>query len=174
MSNKRKQSQFKRIYDKQSKTWYEVTPEQYEEFDHWRTNLRKREQYHKRCMCPKSKWWLCDGMCDDCEFHAAGDVLSLDKTVSNDDGDETCLLDSIPSDTSNLNDIILDQILMRQLIKRLVELMPEAIEIGKLRQQGFKDEAIADRLGIKRTTFRSRLSKAEEKLREEFGEDYPF
>ena len=77
----------KRIYDKQTKTWFEVTPEHYAEFDQWRTNKRKREQYHGRCMCPRNKWWLCDGMCDDCEFHAPGDVLSLDKPVSNDDGD---------------------------------------------------------------------------------------
>ena len=52
----------KRIYDKQTKTWFEVTPEQYAEFDQWRTNKRKREQYHGRCMCPRNKWWLCDGI----------------------------------------------------------------------------------------------------------------
>lgn len=163
-----------RIYDKQTRQWVEVTPEEYANFDRWRTNLRKREQYHKRCMCPRNKWWLCDGVCDDCEFHAAGDVLSLDKTVSNDDGDETCLLDSIPSDTSNLNDIILDQILMQQLLKRLDELMPAARGIGRLRQMNVKDEDIADAIGIKRTTFRSRIEKARAQLSEEFGVDFPF
>lgn len=171
---KSNENNVKRIFDKQPKQWFEVTPEQYEEFDRWRTNLRKREQYHKRCMCPRNKWWLCDGMCDDCEFHAAGDVLSLDKTVSNDDGDETRLLDSIPSSTSNLNDIILDQILMQQLLKRLDELMPEAREIGRLRQMNIKDEDIADAIGIKRTTFRSRIEKARDQLSEEFSVDFPF
>ena len=38
MSTKEKNSQAKRIYDKPSKTWFEVTPEQYAEFDRWRTN----------------------------------------------------------------------------------------------------------------------------------------
>ena len=71
-----------RIYDKGTRQWFEVTPEQYAEFDQWRTNKRKREQYHGRCMCPRNKWWLCDGLCDDCEFHAPGDMLSLDKPVS--------------------------------------------------------------------------------------------
>ncbi len=80
---KKNENIVKRIYDKQTKTWFEVSPEQYEEFDRWRTNLRKREQYHHRCMCPRSKWWLCDGMCQDCEFHAPGDTLSLDMTVAN-------------------------------------------------------------------------------------------
>ena len=128
MKNFDNQSKSKRIYDKQTKKWFEVTPEQYKEFDNWRTNLRKREQYHHRCMCPRNKWWLCDGMCDDCEFHAAGDILSLDATTTNDEGDDVRLLDRFTSPESNLNDIILDQILMQQLLKRLAELMPEAAD----------------------------------------------
>ena len=59
---------------------------------------------------------------------------------------------------------------LTQLLKRLQELMPEAIQIGKLREDGLSDEAIADIIGIKRTTFRSRLEKAREKLCEEFPE----
>ena len=40
------------IYDKQTKTWFDVTPEQYIEFDQWRTHIRNREQYHNRCFSP--------------------------------------------------------------------------------------------------------------------------
>ncbi len=58
------------IYDKQTRIWFDVTPEQFQEYDRWRTRIRKREQAHGHCMCPRSKWWLCDGMCQDCEFHA--------------------------------------------------------------------------------------------------------
>ena len=174
MKNFDNQSKSKRIYDKQTKTWFEVSPEEYKQFDTWRTNLRKREQYHHRCMCPRNKWWLCDGMCDDCEFHAAGDILSFDATTTNDEGDEVRLLDRFVSPESNLNDIILDQILMQQLLKRLAELMPEAAEIGQLRLQGLKDDDIADIIGVKRTTFRSRIEKARAKLREEYGEDFYF
>lgn len=163
-----------RIYDKQTKTWFEVTPEEFTEYDRWRSRVRKKEQYHHRCMCPRSKWWLCDGMCDDCEFHAAGDVLSLDATRTNENDDEVSLLDGFASPESDLNDIVLDQILMHQLLKRLAELMPEAAEIGKLRLQGLKDESIADAIGIKRTTFRSRIEKARAALREEYGEDFQF
>lgn len=174
MQNTGNQSKQNRIYDKGTKQWFEVTPEEFTEYDRWRTRVRKKEQYHHRCMCPRSKWWLCDGMCDDCEFHAAGDVLSLDATRTNEDGDEVSLLDGLASPESDLNDIVLDQILMQQLLKRLAELMPEASEIGKLRLQGLKDEAIADAIGIKRTTFRSRIEKARAALREEYGEDFQF
>ena len=52
--------------------------------------------------------------------------------------------------------------------------MPEAAEIGQLRLQGLKDDDIADIIGVKRTTFRSRIEKARAKLREEYGEDFYF
>lgn len=52
--------------------------------------------------------------------------------------------------------------------------MLEASEIGKLRLKGMKDEDIANAIGIKRTTFRSRIDKAHAKLREEYGEDFTF
>lgn len=158
-----------RIYDKGTRQWFDVTPEQYAEFDQWRTNKRKREQYHGRCMCPRNKWWLCDGLCDDCEFHAPGDMLSLDKPVSNDDGDEVTLLDTLVDPAPSIESILCDKAELDQLIARLNELMPEAQEIGKLRQKGLTDEAIAKVIGIKRTTFRSRL----EKVRKQLASEYP-
>ena len=43
--------------------------------------------------------------------------------------------------------------------------------IGELREEGLSDEAIAKKIGIKRTTFLSRLKKAKEKLCEEFPDE---
>ena len=162
----------KRIYDKQTKTWFEVTPEHYAEFDQWRTNKRKREQYHGRCMCPRNKWWLCDGMCDDCEFHAPGDVLSLDKPVSNDDGDEVTLLDTLVDPAPSIESVLCDKAELDQLFARLNELMPEAQDIGKLRQKGLTDDAIAKVIGIKRPTFRSRLEKVKKQLASEYPDRF--
>lgn len=169
---KKNTNNVKRIYDKQTKTWFEVAPEQYEEFDRWRTNLRKREQYHHRCMCPRNKWWLCDGMCQDCEFHAPGDTLSLDMPVSNEDGDEVTLLDTLVDPAPTIESVICDKAELDQLFTRLNELMPEAVQIGKLRQDGLSDEAIAEIIGIKRTTFLSRLKKAKEQLTTEFPDRF--
>ena len=163
---KKNENNVKRIYDKQTQAWFEISPEQYEEFDRWRTNLRKREQYHHRCMCPRSKWWLCDGMCQDCEFHAPGDTLSLDMPISNDDGDEVSLLDTLEDHAPTIESVICDK--ATQLFDRLAELMPQAEEIGRLRMQNLSDEEIADIIGIKRTTFRSRLSKVKAILAEEY------
>ncbi len=169
---KTNENNVKRIYDKQTKTWFEVSPEQYAEFDRWRTNLRKREQYHGRCMCPRSKWWLCDGMCDDCEYHAAGNILSLDIPTSNDDGDEVTLLDLLEDPSLSIEGVICDKAELDQLFNRLNDLMPEAVQIGKLRQQGMSDEAIAKIIGVKRTTFLSRLKKAKEQLAAEFPDRF--
>lgn len=164
----RKPEKTHQIYDKQTKTWFEVTPEQYAEFDRWRTNKRKREQYHGRCRCPRNKWWLCDGLCEDCEYRAVGDMLSLNSPVSNDEGDEITLLDTLVDQAPLIENIIADQDELRHLLARLSELMPEAIEIGKHRQKGLTDEAIAQLIGVKRTTFRSRISKVMQQLAEEF------
>ncbi len=159
---------FNRIYDKQTRTWFDVTPVQYQEYDRWRTRIRKFEQYHGRCMCPQGKWWLCDGMCQDCEFHAPGDTLSLDALAAHEDNDEFPLGDTL-ADTGPLFDSILcDKAEMDMLFTRLHELMPEAEEIGLLRQQGLTDGAIADKLRTRRTTFRSRLKKVREQLEAEF------
>ena len=64
--------------------------------------------------------------------------------------------------------MICDKAELDQLFRRLNELMPEANQIGLLRQQGLTDSAIADIIGIRRTTFLSRLKKAREQLASEF------
>lgn len=123
-------------------------------------------------MCPRSKWWLCDGMCQDCEFHAPGDTLSLDMPVSNEDGDKVTLLDTLVDPTPTIESVICDKAELDQLFVRLNELMPEAVEIGRLRQDGLSDEAIANIIGIKRITFLSRLKKAKEQLASEFPDRF--
>lgn len=160
------------IYDKQTRTWLDVTPEQFREYDRWRTRIRKREQAHGHCMCPRSKWWLCDEMCQDCEFHAAGVTISLDAPVANDDGDEVSLGDTLMDPASLFDSILCDKAEMDMLFARLEELMPEARKIGLLRQKGMTDSAIANTIGVIRTTFLSRLKKAKEQLASEFPDRF--
>lgn len=153
-----------RIYDKTTRTWYEVPEDQYCEYDRNRTALRKRMQYRGECFCPRSKWWLCDGNCLDCEFHN-NTTISLDDPLP--DGEGT-LGDYVPDDAPLIDEVLAEKAELGQLFKHLQELMPEAKHIGELRDEGLSDEAIADIIGIKRTTFLSSLKKAKEKLCEEF------
>ena len=166
---KKNETDVKRIYDNQTKTWFEVSPEQYEEFDRWRTNLRKREQYHHRCMCPRSKWWLCDGMCQDCEFHAPGDTLSLDMPISNEDGDTCSPLDSVPDTAPLMADVVADKLLLEQLIQRLRELDPEADLILQMLGEEKSDRSIAEELGRPQRTFARQMQLYRNELRKVRG-----
>lgn len=55
-----------------------VTKEQHDSFYREAGRIRNKEQNHGRCMCPYRFIWKCDGDCIGCEYHAAGDMLSLD------------------------------------------------------------------------------------------------
>ena len=99
-------------------------------------------------------------------------MLSLDYTVENEDGDACSPLDAIPDPAPLIEDVICDKAELDQLFDRLNELMPEAVQIGKLRQECLSDEAIAKIIGIKRTTFRSRLEKAKAQLTSEFPDRF--
>lgn len=164
MTNKEKQGKPYRIYDKSTRAWYEVSEHLYREYDRSRTALRKRMQYRGECYCPRSKWWLCDADCVGCEFRNQKGI-SLDEPMPNGIG---TLGDYLPDEGQLLEDVLADKAELDALFARLAEVMPEAIVIGQLRQKGLSDAAIADILGIKRTTFLSRLKKVKEQLSREF------
>ena len=162
------QSQPNRIYLKATREWVEVSEEVYREHTRFHDAFRKRHQSHGQCVCPKNKFWLCDGDCFNCEFRRAGDMLSLDYENENEDGDSVSPLDAIPDTAPLVDEVVSDRVTLAKLFDRLAELMPEAEEIGRLRMNDLSDEAISDIIGIKRTTFRSRLAKAKAVLAEEY------
>mgnify|MGYP000964648377 CR=1 FL=1 len=156
-------NQSKRIYDKTTHTWYEVTEEQYREFDRWRTNLRKREQYWGRCFCPRNKWWLCDGNCLDCEFHTRNDI-SLDDPLPDGEGTRG---DYVLDDKPTTEEITADRDLLECLIKRLHEIDPEAdriIQLWKDNPKGISDRKIAKALGRPQRTFADQMKKIRTEL----------
>ena len=148
-----------RIYVKSTREWVEVPEELYREHVRHYDTFRKKQKGRGECACPKSRFWLCDGDCLACEFHHTS-MQSLDYTVENEDGDACSPLDRLCDPSPSIESVVCDSVELDRLFARLNELMPEAVEIGKLRQQGLSDSAIADALGIKRTTFLSRLKKA--------------
>lgn len=158
----------RKIYIRNTKQWIPVTEEVYREYyrEIWAT--RKRAQEHRQCMCPKDKHWLCDGDCLICPFHAPGDNLSLDLTYQNSDGEAFSMLDKLADPAESIEDVVTDQIVLDMLFQRLAEIMPEARHIGDLRMAGLSDAEIADKIGIPRTTFLSRLKKAKELLQREY------
>lgn len=147
----------KRIYDKGTRTWYEVPEDQYQEYNRNRTSLRKRMQYHHECTCPRSKFWLCDGMCDDCEFHISR-TISLDEPIP--DGEGT-LGDYIPDKAPTPEEISSDRDLLNRLIARLRELDLDADKIIELWSENpnLSDRKIAEAIGRPQKTFSDRMKK---------------
>ena len=152
------------IYEPATKQRIPVSDEVYNEFYRPIWNTFRKAHRHGCCSCPGSKWWLCSGDCAVCKYRTAGDNLSLDY--------EQEVVGDIRPDDSDLESIVTDRIIFDQLLKRLDVLMPEARRIGELRQDGYSDNAIADIIGVPRTTFLSRLKKAKAQLREEYGDTF--
>lgn len=152
------------IYDPVSKKKIPVTEEVYRAYYRpiWATFQRAHSKKNPSCNAQQSQWWVCQGDCSTCRFHYRDKNDSLELLAES--GKQTA--DCNP--TIDPESIAVDILYFEGLLKRLDELMPEARKIGELRLNGCTDAEIAGQIEIKRTTFRSRLKKAQEKLREEF------
>lgn len=169
MANNANQSKTYRIYLKSTKEWVEVPEEFYREQKSYWDAFRKKAQYHGQCICPKSKFWLCDGDCFNCEFRRAGDMLSLDYENENEDGDTCSPLDSVPDTVPLMADVVADKLLLEQLIQRLRELDPEADLILQMLGEEKSDRSIAEELGRPQRTFARQMQRYRNELRKVRG-----
>lgn len=158
------------IYIRSTRERIPVTQQEFNDYYRDINAFRKKQQRHGRCVCPERKRLDCDMDCMTCPFHRAGDGLSLDYTTVDDEGNEQTWVDTLADDSPLMDEIIADSQQLEQLFIRLKELMPEAIQIGELRLDGHTDVDIAKRIGIRNTTFRSRLERVKKILVQEFPE----
>ena len=126
----------------------------------WAT--QKREQHHHRCMCTRKYLWKCDANCDLCEYHVAGDMLSLD--VPTEDSNAN-MYDTIPDSAPTIEDVLSDAMLLEQLIARFRELDPDADRIIELLKNELSDRKIAEQLGRPQRTFADQMKKIRTELR---------
>lgn len=145
-----------------------VTKEQHNSFYKEADRIRHKEQDHGRCMCPYRFIWRCDGDCLDCEYHATGDITSLDQPLS--DGNGT-LCDYMPNRSKSMEEIISDRMLLEQFFARLRELDPDADIIIQCWLDDYKisDRAIAEKLGRPQRTFADQMKKIRTELRKVRG-----
>ena len=136
-----------------------VTKAQHGAFYKEADRIRHREQDHgSRCMCPYRFIWTCSGDCIGCEYHAAGDITSLDQPLP--DGNGT-LGDYIPDESPSIEDVIADRQLLEHLIARFRELDPDADRIIQMRLDNPKisDRKIAEALGRPQRTFADQMKR---------------
>ena len=114
--------------------------------------------------------WKCDGDCIGCEYHAAGDITSLNQPLPNGNG---TLGDYISDRSKPMEEVIADRMLLEQLFTRLRELDPEAdtiIQLWKDHPEGISDRAIARELGRPQKTFADQMKKYRTDLRRITGD----
>ena len=164
-----------RIYIRSTKQWVSCTKEQFDDYYRDINAYRRTQMNHGRCVCPPSKRLMCDMDCWTCPYRTPGDLSSLDSGRIDDEGDEMNWLDHLQEKMPDLQtpsneDIVTDALYMRQLFARLNEVMPQALEIGRLRQLGMSEDAISEEIGTGRKTYAYRIKKAAELLKNEFPE----
>ena len=155
------------IFHRPSGESYPVSEEEYSAYMKECCRIRKREQYHRRCVCPRNKWQFCDGCCDDCEFHRPEEYVLLDNPVTTLSGSTLFLRDIIPDDRLSVEHIVINCDLLERLFQRLRELDPDADTILSLWMEDpdISDTAVASALGRPRTTFVSQLKRYRAELR---------
>ena len=158
------------VYIRSKKKRVPVTKEEFDTYYKDVDVFRRKQQRHGKCVCPQNNRLSCDMNCATCPYRCAGDERSLDFTGENEDGDVTSWSDSLAIDEPLLEDIVATAVDMKTVLDRISTLMPEAIEIGKLRLEGLSDTEIAKRIGIPRTTFLSRLKALKATMLDEYPE----
>lgn len=163
------------IYLRATKQRIPCTKEQFDDYYRDINAYRRTQQNHGRCVCPPSKRLMCDMDCWTCPYRTPGDTSSLDSGRMDDDGEAMNWLDRLQEKMPDLQtpspaDYVSDALYMRQILDRLCEIMPQAIEIGRLRQFGLSEDAIAEEIGTGRKTYAYRIKKAAELLKKEFPE----
>ncbi len=155
MQNNDNQSQSKeyRIYLKDLHQWVPVSKVDYDNYYRDINAYRRRQQEHGRCVCPASKRYLCDMDCCACRFHKGGDELSLDYTVTDEDGNEKSWLEDLPDDRPSAQSVMEDRELLDTLLHKLDELDPEGRRICELVMEGRSERDCGKEMGMSRNTF---------------------
>ena len=143
----------RKIYLKDLHQWVPVSKTDFDNYYRDVNAYRRRQQEHGRCVCPASKRYLCDMDCCTCRFHKGGDELSLDYTVTDEDGNEKSWLEDLPDDRLSTQSVMEDRELLDTLLHKLDELDPEGRRICELVMEGRSERDCGKEMGMARNTF---------------------
>ena len=143
----------RKIYLKDLHQWVPVSKTDFDNYYRDVNAYRRRQQEHGRCICPASKRYLCDMDCCTCRFHKGGDELSLDYTVTDENGNEKSWLEDLPDDRPSTQSVMEDCELLDTLLHKLDELDPEDRRICELVMDGRSERDCGKEMGMARNTF---------------------
>ena len=158
------------IYIRSTRERVPVTEQEFNAYYRDINAFRKKQERHGKCVCPANKRLDCDMDCETCPFRRAGDSLSLNYTVTDEDGNEKSWMDDLADDNALFEDIVSDEIELKRLFSRITELMPQAIEVGILRQSGLNERKIEQQTGVPRKTTSDRIKRLKKIIEKEFPE----
>ena len=147
----------------------EVSAEVDKAYRNMQDAIRIKQQRHGECCCPRSKWFKCSTDCTSCPYKITSDI-SLDGIYSEDGveyGDEF-LFQQTKNEYVSFETSYTDNEERKLIIKRVYEMMPELIEFGRLKLEGYTYSKISEMLGIKRSTLDSRIRKVYSIIIKEF------
>lgn len=161
------------IYVPHYKERINCTQEEFNDYYRDINAYRRTQQNHGRCECPRHRRYDCNMDCWTCPHHRPGDLSSLDRGLTDEDGEEMDWLQELQNtrpdlQTPSVEDLVADTAELHEILVRLCELLPHALEIAQYRLQGLSDDAISSRIGTPRTTFTSRIKKARKVLEQEY------
>ncbi len=158
------------IYLRSTRERIPCTQEEFENYYREINAFRKKQQRHKTCICSENNRLDCDMDCVTCPFRRGTTFISLNDLTEDENGHEIEMGDLIEDPTPRIDEAYAEMEELRELLHRVSELMPEALEIGSLRLQGMSDRQIESRLGVLRQTMEYRLKRLKRQMEKEFPE----
>lgn len=155
-----------KLYYREHGCWLEFDEETFLKIRRERQRVYFHRKKAQECYCSKRQLWLCDGLCDTCEFYQPR-TQSLETPINNEKG--FTLLGCL-SDGCNYEDLIVEKNDRKEIILRIKAQMPILLEYGEMKLEGYSDRKIAEKLQIKRTTLYRKI----EKMRKILGESLEF
>lgn len=138
-----------------------VSEEVYQAYTRFRENERYRARRDGKC--GQSDYRRCSGDCAACPWQQEGyRVLSLDKAF----GSEGECEKIEPAQSTAVDELVADKMLLESLYRRLDELIPDGAQVFRLRAQHYSEREIARMLGVKsQSTLNYRIRKMDEFIR---------
>lgn len=147
-----------------------VSEEEFKDYFRQIDTYRKKQQRHGKCVCPEKERQLCDMDCSLCPHYRPKREEELDAPAYTEGDEDITFCDLMTEAVPDLSDAVTDRLAFQAVLKRLKELMPEALEFGELRMAGLSRTEIYEVIGLKRTTCDYQLKKAQKILCSEFPE----
>ena len=157
-----------KLYYRELHCWVEHETEVYLQIRRMRHRTYSKRYKAGECFCKYKQLWLCDGICDGCEFYKGTDELYFSGLIQSDKKTEDVTIQDSLDDDGRNEKLCMDTLIYGEIIERLSALMPELIEYGQLKIEGKTDEEIANTWGLSRTAIYKRIKKVKQVLEVEF------